>query len=290
MVLYSEDSHTYNAPLAYVCLAHSMRFPSPYSYHVISSDVVERHVKLDQQTNRTLIETTRLILKRGKVPKWAPPMIQKIGTSWVLEQTCVDLETGQLQQSQQQETKHVPQLTTTSKNLDHKTIMQVCETQTFQSNSIDSTKTSSMTLSKVTSEFGFWPLQSRIEKFGLSRIPKAVDKSRSGIELVATLLMNPLTSSSLLNSGPLKPFEFEPVPSPLALAVRAKLDEARAVVLRREEMMMDRTLNEDEPGKIWRERWRSAVKRGMTRFKQRVCSATGLLCEGGGGRSSEESS
>ncbi|KAK4049427.1 DNA repair protein rad14 [Microbotryomycetes sp. JL201] len=269
MVLYSEDPHTYNAPLPYICLAHNLRFPSPYSNHVISSDVVSRaFVQKDDST--TVLRTTKLILKRGKVPAWAPPMIQKIGTSWVLEETEVDLERFDSVATTVQ--TPVKQLRTKSRNLDHKTILEVCEWQTFQADKTDSTRTESTTLSRVTSEFGFWPLRNRIEKFGLSRIPKAIDKSRSGIELVATLLMQPSTSSRLLNSGPLKPFAFNPVPSPLALAVRAKLDEARAALHiedRFEQTPGTKRDELEEPGRIWRERWRAAAKRGITRFKDR---------------------
>lgn len=38
--------------------------------------------------------------------------------------------------------------------------------------------TDATTLSRVTSDFGFWPLRNRIEKFGLGRIPKASEKVR----------------------------------------------------------------------------------------------------------------
>jgi hypothetical protein len=36
--------------------------------------------------------------------------------------------------------------------------------------------TDASTLSRVTSDFGFWPLRNRIEKFGQNRIPKASEK------------------------------------------------------------------------------------------------------------------
>ncbi|KAM0792838.1 hypothetical protein ACM66B_002604 [Microbotryomycetes sp. NB124-2] len=288
MVLYSEDPHTYNAPLPYICLAHNLRFPSPYSHHVISSDVVSRSF-VTKPDHSTVLRTTRLILKRGKVPAWAPPMIQKIGTSWVLEETEVDLEGAAVASTEDVQHTERKQLRTRSRNLDHKTILEVFEWQTFQECSTDPTKTDSTTLSRVTSEFGFWPLRNRIEKFGLSRIPKAIDKSRSGIELVATLLMQPSTSTKLLKSGPLKPYPFDPVPSPLALAVRAKLDEARAALHIEDRFDLapsqssrnrdDAAAAAEEPGRIWRERWRAAARRGITRFKDRVCAVTGFLCE-----------
>lgn len=78
----------------------------------------------------------------------------------------------------------------------------------------------------------------------------------------------------------MRPFPFEPLPSSLAVAselVRARFDEARQSVLRREEE--DRAQNEDEPGKIWREKWRKAAKKTVVKFRVRICAVTGLLCE-----------
>ena len=118
------------------------------------------------------------------------------------------------------------------------------------------------------------------------------------MNLVATLLLQPSTSQELLSSGPLKPYEFEPVPSALSIALRAKLDEARqAWLLDQDRQNLDAsdligrdrddgTMFDDgngdpviEPGKIWRLRWRNAVKRGKERFRERVCEMTGLLCD-----------
>jgi hypothetical protein len=36
---------------------------------------------------------------------------------------------------------------------------------------------------------------------------------------------------------------------------------------------------DDEPGRIWRQRWRGAVKRGATTLRDKVCALTGLMCE-----------
>lgn len=180
-----------------------------------------------------------------------------------------------------------------------------------------SNRTESRTLSRITSDLDFWLLRDRVEKYGLSKLPKSVDKvclpspplsappqadgplrcsllqARLGLNLIATLLLQPSTSSTLLSSGPLSPYQFEPVPSALSIALRAKLDEARqAWLLDQDRQNLDSSdligrefgggdVNEGEfePGKIWRERWRSAVKRGRERFRERVCRVTGLLCD-----------
>jgi hypothetical protein len=55
------------------------------------------------------------------MPAWAPSAVYKIGTSWVLEESEVDLE--------REEGK---ELRTRSRNLDHKNILEVFEWQTFK--------------------------------------------------------------------------------------------------------------------------------------------------------------
>jgi hypothetical protein len=34
-----------------------------------------------------------------------------------------------------------------------------------------------------------------------------------------------------------------------------------------------------EPGRVWRVRWKNAVRRGKERFRAKVCEVTGLLCQ-----------
>lgn len=130
-------------------------------------------------------------------------------------------------------------------------------------------------------------------------------QSRQGIDLIASLLAHPTTSDALLASGPMKPFAFEPVvTSALALSLKAKFDEAREALSRREaearaERECDEAANggsggggvgggsgDSESGQIWRERWRAAARRGIVRFKARVCAATGLLCDSSTGTGS----
>ncbi|KAI5476653.1 hypothetical protein MNV49_007431 [Pseudohyphozyma bogoriensis] len=116
MVQYSEQEHSVDAPLAFVALAHNQRFPSPYATHVISSDVISR--SFHPQTNT--LRTTRLVLKRGKMPAWAPARVAEVGTSWVLEESELDMEGEQRW------------LRVRSRNIDHKTVMEVFEWQSFK--------------------------------------------------------------------------------------------------------------------------------------------------------------
>lgn len=76
------------------------------------------------------------------MPQWAPRVVASIGTSWVLEETELDLEGhGEMQQTSggQSESEHEGQprprrreMRTRSRNLDHKTVMEVFEWQTFR--------------------------------------------------------------------------------------------------------------------------------------------------------------
>ena len=77
----------YRIPFPYIVLAHNQRYPSPYGRHILSSDVISR--SFHPETN--VLRTTRLVLKRGKVPRWAPRVIQKIDTTWVLEESEIEM-------------------------------------------------------------------------------------------------------------------------------------------------------------------------------------------------------
>lgn len=57
--------------------------------------------------------TTRLILKKGSLPKWAPRGIMPKAESWILEESEVDPATGVVR--------------CTTKNLDHVKVMRVEE-------------------------------------------------------------------------------------------------------------------------------------------------------------------
>ncbi len=62
--------------------------------------------------------TTRLILKRGSLPKWAPQGIMSKAESWIIEESEVDPLNGVVR--------------CTTKNLDHVKVMRVEEDVTLQ--------------------------------------------------------------------------------------------------------------------------------------------------------------
>ncbi|KAI9658133.1 MAG: hypothetical protein M1831_003978 [Alyxoria varia] len=101
MVKFYESSFTHPYPFPTVTLAYFLRYPNPYSTHVISTDVLDRH--FDPQTNT--LHTARLHLKRSKIPaavlKLLPksllgPSAASNGTSqsYILERSVVDMKKG----------------------------------------------------------------------------------------------------------------------------------------------------------------------------------------------------
>lgn len=82
---YSLLSHS--DPWSTVAFAFFLRYPNPYASHVLACDVVSR----DFTPSGSLV-TTRLILKKGSLPRWAPQGIIKKAESWVIEETEVDPE------------------------------------------------------------------------------------------------------------------------------------------------------------------------------------------------------
>lgn len=136
-----------------------------------------------------ILKTTRLILKKGTLPKWAPSGILRNAESWVLEESEVELDSPFSTSDQWPMTGECRKMKCWTRNLDHTTVMAVTENLTFteqlpalidkneapiSTSRLDSTH-------DVESSVGFTLLQSRIEKFGYQRVRTHVDASRKGL-------------------------------------------------------------------------------------------------------------
>ncbi|WWC58065.1 uncharacterized protein I303_100600 [Kwoniella dejecticola CBS 10117] len=93
MVQVYRKTHSYPDPPPTPLLAFFLRYPNPFARHVLSVDVLSRDV--DPSTGQ--VHTTRLILKRGILPKWATKWLPAAATSggrgldaWILEHSVVD--------------------------------------------------------------------------------------------------------------------------------------------------------------------------------------------------------
>lgn len=123
MVKFYTSSHTYDFSFPTVSLAFFLRYPNPYSTHVISTDVIERN--FDPVTQR--LYTTRLLLKKSKVPsaimKLLPLSILGHSAttgnsqSYILERSTVDIKEGWM--------------STESRNLEWIGVLSVIERQVY---------------------------------------------------------------------------------------------------------------------------------------------------------------
>lgn len=122
MVKFFSQNDSYNYPFSIVTLAYFLRYPNPYSRHVLSTDVLDRH--FDPVTQR--VTTTRLHLKRSRLPRAVLRLLPRsiLGATstgdsqtYILEQSIVDFKEGWMK--------------TESRNLEFTAVLDVIERQTF---------------------------------------------------------------------------------------------------------------------------------------------------------------
>ncbi|KAF8634438.1 hypothetical protein AX15_000887 [Amanita polypyramis BW_CC] len=183
------QSFLYDDPWSIVSLAFFLRYPNPYAAHVISCDVISRvHTPVGS------LLTTRLILKKGSLPRWAPKGIISRTESWVIEETEVD--------------PIAKTVRCRTKNLDHVKVMQVEESVLFRQT--PEGKTLQTTEARIRSGFG-WGLTKRIENHGLNRFKANVQRSREGVSLILELLrqsrLQPMTLGGVeaMSTGAVRP-------------------------------------------------------------------------------------
>ncbi|KAI8453498.1 PRELI-like family-domain-containing protein [Phakopsora pachyrhizi] len=194
-----------------VCQAYTLRYPNPFSPHVITCDAVER--SLDASTG--VLSSTRLVLKRGTLPKWVPRgMIEKAET-WVLEESYLNLIDGTL--------------TLRNRNIDHRFVMDVIEKSFIQ---IEHGGTTVTTHVKVTSSWGFQILRRRIENYGIGRFQRQSKNSRHGLEMTILILQ----PSSPLRQRLLKG---EKINYPPAMPLRARLHELRRKAEKKRQLLSE---------------------------------------------------
>jgi len=177
------QSFLYDDPWSIVSLAYFLRYPNPYASHVLSCDVISRTL-----TPSGTLLTTRLILKRGAIPRWAQNIVGR-AESWVLEESEVD-PVGKTVRCR-------------TKNLDHVKVMQVEEwvmfRQTLEGRTLQTTE------ARILSGFG-WGLTKKIENHGLNRFKANVQRSREGVSLILNLIrQSRLQPMTLGGAEPLSP-------------------------------------------------------------------------------------
>lgn len=109
MVLSHLDELIFPHPFRIVCQAFTLRYPNPFAPHVITVDTIERN--WDAESG--ILRSSRLVLKRGTLPSWAPKGILEKSDTWVLEESTINLLEGTM--------------TLSNRNLDHRRVMEVVE-------------------------------------------------------------------------------------------------------------------------------------------------------------------
>ncbi|WVO21482.1 uncharacterized protein IAS62_002791 [Cryptococcus decagattii] len=215
MVQVYKKTHEYPDPPPTPLLAFFLRYPNPFARHVLSVDVLSRQV--DPITGQ--IHTTRLILKRGILPKWATRWLPSSATSggrgldaWVLEESLVDPPgwgEGKDLQGEDGEYGRQPRLRVQQGNLNHRKLMHVIEGGELRAGPNGTTL--HHTTAEVRSHFGgAWSnlIRQRIESYGVGKFEGNSETSRKGMSLILSLLRNrqPLPETA--------EFEFYPPPPP----------------------------------------------------------------------------
>ncbi|CAO1626316.1 unnamed protein product [Jaminaea pallidilutea] len=228
-------------PWPVLAQAYFLRYPNPFAQHVLSVDVIDRRIihrptppTTDTPTTTPpsattssipVLHTSRILLKKGTLPRWAPKGLIKSAESWVLEVTEVDLETPRIPMqtnvsfnandvsrnvNAEEQDRPARQMRTWTRNLDHTTVLAVAESLTFTENSLQKIEPGSaingaqkfpnvprsthcLTGAHITSDVGV--LWKRIEKFGLKRFMAHMETSRQGL-LHAASQMSPASGST----------------------------------------------------------------------------------------------
>ncbi|KAB2578792.1 PRELI/MSF1 domain-containing protein [Lasiodiplodia theobromae] len=123
MVKFYDSSYSYDYSFPAVTLAYFLRYPNPYSTHVLSTDVIERRFDPDTQE----LHTVRLHLKRSKLPAAVLKILPRslLGASsagdtqsYILEHSVVNIREGWMD--------------TVSQNLEWTGVLSVVERQLFR--------------------------------------------------------------------------------------------------------------------------------------------------------------
>lgn len=173
MKFYS-NAFTYDYSFPAVSLAYFLRYPNPYSRHVLSSDVIERYI--DPATGR--LHTTRLHLKRSKIPSAMLKFLPKgmsgpgdAGQSFILEKSVVDVREGWME--------------TESRNMEWTGVLSVVEKQRFDRRNVamPAANSSIPTTEGTTAVTTTVTFESKLGQGVLLGRRKAVEESAAGASL-----------------------------------------------------------------------------------------------------------
>ncbi|KAJ3292877.1 hypothetical protein HDU79_000975 [Rhizoclosmatium sp. JEL0117] len=184
MVKLFESTHLFGHSWESVTQAIWNKYPNPFASHVLTADVIDRHV--DPETG--ILHTTRLFTKEGRLPKWSKSMFN-FSEAFILEISELDPVNKTFK--------------TVTRNLSHAKLMLVEETQivspytpptspllseVVQIPGHDETITKAQTggtaihiTARIISNTGWSAIRSKIEAFGASKIRENTMRSSIGL-------------------------------------------------------------------------------------------------------------
>jgi len=141
------------------------RYPNPFTTHVLTEDVLRRELRPDGS-----LYTCRLLMKTNSVPKWGQALMPATRVP-IIEESIVD----PLKKT----------LTTYCRNISHKSLMETTEKVVYTSR-VDETGNPITHCTKMFWVSSQWyaPTGGWIERFGIQRWVKNIDKTRRGLEHV----------------------------------------------------------------------------------------------------------
>ena len=159
-----------------VSLAVWMKYPNPFSSHVLSADIVSRH--LDPETN--LLHTVRLIHKTGTLPGWVMNILKSqeaFAFAFVIEESVVDPQKCFMQ--------------TRTRNLTHQRFLVTEEVQTYTKSPEEQTWTLADCQATVKCNRKWTAgLGSKIEGMGVKRFADHFPKSKMAMAYILDKLRN----------------------------------------------------------------------------------------------------
>jgi hypothetical protein len=196
MVQKYKSRSQFEIPYSLLCPVFFLRYPNPLATHVLSVDVLSREIisrlvkdSKGKEKELNILKTSRLILKKGTLPKWAPSGVIRNAESWVLEESEVDLDQMEENAGPSSSGGYGRVMNTWTRNLDHTTVLAVTERNIFrevkpgQTTGEDDRIVKVKTSFEVTSGISFGLLRNRIEKFGLNRVLTHVDNVSLGLQI-----------------------------------------------------------------------------------------------------------
>lgn len=151
-----------------------MKYPNPFSSHVLAADILSRHI--DPVTEN--LHTTRIMLKTGSMPGWMYSLL-KSQDAYVIEESVVDPKRSFMQ--------------TKTRNLTHQRFLVVEEIQTYTKSPEDLNWTLAHCHATVKSNFrgSKWTgIGSNLEGIGVKRFKDHLVKSKMAMTWILDKLRN----------------------------------------------------------------------------------------------------